>query len=255
MTFIREPILHDEDDYAASKAATAVTGSAYLGRKAALPGYSWCSHFEDFLGAMTADENAVLCPSGWTAIIDTGATITAAAADGFPGGVIKITSDGTTEGASIYMPKGIQIGTRKWFMEARVQTEDADDTDVQIGLSIANATTNPEDLWTTAATDLIAFGVLDGDATVKSLIDKNNGGTSAVTGTIDLDDATWHTLGIEGDGANWVKFYVDGVLSHTDVVVATIPDDVNMVPFIGARVGADANHDVYCDYIRFGFTR
>jgi len=250
MTFIREPILHEENDYKASKSATADAGSAYLGRMAALPGYQWFSHFEDFIG-----DPASNAPEGWTAIIDTGATVTAYATDGAPGGVLKFLSDGTTEGAAIYLPKCMQIGTKKWFMEARVQAEDADDCDLQIGLSIANATTNPEDLYTTASTDVIAFGVLDGDATVKSLIDKNNGGTSAVTGTIDLSDATYHTLAIEGDGANWVKFYVDGVLSHTDVVVATIPDDVNMVPFVAWRNGADVTDVGLVDYIRFAMER
>ena len=250
MTFIREPVLHHEDDYAASRAATAVGGSAYLGRKAALPGYKWFSHFEDFI-----HDPASNAPEGWTAIIDTSATVIAAATDGDPGGVLQFKGNSTTEGAAIYLPKCMQIGTKKWFMEIRAKTEDADDNDLQFGLSIANATTNPEDLWTTASTDLIAFGVLDGDATVKSLIDKNNGGTSAVAGTIDLSNDTYHTLAIEGNGANWVKFYVDGVLSHTDVVVATIPDDVNMVPFIGWRSGADATDLGHVDYIRFAMER
>lgn len=250
MTFIREPVLFEENDYKASKAATAVGGEAYLSRKAALPGYLWCTYFDDFIALPASN-----APPGWSAIIDTGATVTAYATDTAPGGVLKFISDGTTEGASIYLPQCVEIGTRDWYLEARIQAEDADDCDFQVGLSIANATTNPEDLWTTAATDLVAFGVIDGDATVKSLIDKSNGGTSAVTGTIDLEDATWHTLGIEGKGAEWVKFYVDGVLSHTDVVVATIPDDVVMAPFIGWSNGADATDIGLVDYIRFGFTR
>jgi len=200
-------------------------------------------------------------PTGWdAAIIDTGATITQAAADGFEGGVIKITSDGTTEGAAIYLPKQIQLSDQRFFMECRVYTEDADDTDLQFGLTDLTATTNPEDLWTTASADVIAFGTLDGDATVTMLCDKDNSGSAANLGSVDLSDATWHTLAIlvEGnstDGNMTVRGYVDGTLALTWDVETEIPDDVILAPFIGARTGGDANHDVYVDYVRFAFER
>jgi hypothetical protein len=203
-------------------------------------------------------------PTGWDAvIIDTGATITQAAADGFEGGVIKITSDGTTEGAATYLPKQIQLSDQRFFMEVRFQTEDADDTDFQFGLTDLTATTNPEDLWTTASADLIAFGILDGDATPQMLCDKDNSGSTAeaASGTdFDVADATWHTMAIlvEGnstDGNMTVRGYIDGDLAVTWSTETEIPDDVILAPFIGARTGADANHDVYVDYVRFAFER
>ena len=213
--------------------------------------------FDDFY--LNPTSNAV---PGTTAIIDTGATITAAATDVIgKNGALAITSDGTTEGATMYWPNGIQLGGGgKFFMEVRVKTLDADDTDVQFGLSVMNATTNPEDAWTTAATDLIAFGVLDGDATVTMLCDKNNGGAAANLGTIDLSDSTWHVLAIEvsGTAANSsmsVRGYVDGQLAITWDVETEIPDDLVLAPFIGARTGADANHIVYWDYVRWSHER
>ena len=208
--------------------------------------------FDDFLNDVSSN-----LPSGWdAAIIDTGATITQLDTDNFPGGVLDFTSDGTTEGAAIYLPKCVQLDGKKFYMEVRVYTEDADDTDVQFGLSALTATTNPEDLWTTTATDVISFGVLDGDATVTMLCDKDNSGAAANLGSVDLSDATWHTLAFLVDGnatdsSMSVRGYVDGNLAITWDVEAEIPDDLVLAPFIGARTGGDAGHNVYFDYVRF----
>lgn len=212
--------------------------------------------FDDFTQDVTTN-----VPTGWdAAVIDTGATVTQLATDTFPGGVLNFASDGTTEGAAIYLPKQIQLSGKRFMMEVRVYTEDADDTDVQFGLSALTATTNPEDLWTTTATDLIAFGVLDGDATVTMLCDKNNAGAAANLGSIDLQDATWHTLAIlvtgnETDSNMNVIGYVDGNLAITWDVETEIPDDLVLAPFIGARTGGDAAHNVYFDYVRFAVER
>ena len=230
---------------------------AYRSQAGLIPSAEYAVFFDDFF--LNPSSNAV---PGTSVIIDTGATVTAAALDAVSyTGVIKIVSDGTSEGCSMYWPKGIRLGLgKKFFMEVRCYTEDADDTDVQFGLSIANATTNPEDLWTTASTDLIAFGVLDGDATVKMLCDKNNAGTSASTGDLDLSDATWHTLAIEVGGTAassnmWVKGYVDGALAETWATETSIPDDCALSPFIGARTGGAAGHDIYFDYVRWSLQR
>jgi hypothetical protein len=209
-------------------------------------------YFDEFTSAVATN-----VPTGWTAaVIDTGATVTQLDTDTFPGGVLKFASDATTEGAALYLPLMVELNNKEFFMEARVYTVDADDTDVQMGLTARNATTNPEDLWTTAATDLIAFGVLDGDATVTMLCDKNNSGAAANLGTIDLEDATWHTLAIHVTGASStsnmsVRGYVDGELAITWDVETEIPDDLVLSPFIGARTGGDLAHVVYVDYVRF----
>lgn len=207
--------------------------------------------FDDFNSLVSTN-----VPTGWAAaIIDTGATVTNLEANLFPSGVLNFTSDGTTEGASIYLPGCIETDDKEMFMEIRVLTADADDTDVQFGLTSRNATTNPEDLWTTASTDVISFGVLDGDATVKMLCDKNNSGSTVETGTIDLQDNTWHTLGLwitgnSADGNMAVRGYVDGNLALTWSTESTIPDDLIMSPFIGARTGGNAAHTVLFDYFR-----
>lgn len=233
---------------------------AYHEGSGLMPSTEYSVFFDDFFAVPAS--NAI---PGATTIIDTGATLTAAATDAISyHGAVAIASDGTSEGVANYWPKGIQLGLgKRFFMEVRAYTVDADDTDLQFGLTIANATTNPEDLYTTAATDLIAFGVLDGDATPALLCDKNNAGTTVdqPSGTAyDLSDATWHVLGIEvggkaADSTMWCKAYVDGKLAVTWDTETSIPDDCALAPFIAARTGGDAGHVIYFDYVRWALER
>jgi len=214
-------------------------------------------YFDDFTQKVTTN-----VPAGWeAAVIDTGATVTQLATDLYGGGVLKIASDGTSEGAAIYLPKQVQLSGKRFFMETRIQTSLVAETDVQFGLSALTATTNPEDLWTTTATDLIAFGILAGDATVTMLVDKNNSGTAAILGSVDLVDATWTNLAIlvegnETDANMTVRGYVNGSLAVTWTGASTtVPGDLVLAPFIGGRTGATAGNTVYVDYVRFGLIR
>jgi hypothetical protein len=236
-------------------------GNSYSYRKgfAMVPCAEEIVFHDDFNEAVTTN-----VPTGWAAaIIDTGATLTQAAADGLSGGVIKIASDGTLEGVSIYMPKQIQLSANRFYMEVRFKTVDADDTDFQFGLTDVGATTNPEDLWTTTAADVIAFGVLDGDATPGLLCDKDNAGTSvqlASGTTFDILDDTWTTMAIlvEGNSTDsnmQVHGFVNGNLALSWATETSIPDDVILAPFIGARTGGDAGHTIHIDYVRFSQER
>lgn len=215
------------------------------------------SFFDDFDKLVTTN-----VPTGWAAaIIDTGATVTQLITDDYPGGVLKFASDGTSEGATIYLAKQVQLSAKRFFMEVRIQTSLVAETDFQFGLSALTATTNPEDVWTTTATDVIAFGILAGDATVALLVDKNNGGTAAQLGTIDLVNATWHTLAIlvegnETDASMSVRGYVDGNLAVTwSGASTTVPGDLVLAPFIGFRTGATAGNTGYADLVRFAAAR
>jgi len=193
-------------------------------------------------------------PSDWSAaIIDTGATLTLSSTAGSLGatGGALIASDGTSEGVAIYLPKAVQLTAgKKFIIEARVQTSIAAETDVQIGLSSLTATTNPEDLWTTTSTDLVAFGTLAGSAATKMLADKSNSGSTAETGTRSLSNTTWHVLAIAYDGAN-LRGYVDGKESlRWSQAASTIPTGVALAPFLGARTGATAGNITTFDYFR-----
>lgn len=225
---------------------------AYRGGTGMMPSAEWVVVMDDFTGAVTTN-----VPIGWdAAVIDTGATVVTDTTAAYGTGVLLFDSDGATEGVAIYGEKSIQLTAgKKFWMELRFQTELADDSDVQFGLTSLTATTNPEDLWTTTATDLVAFGVLDGDATVTMLADKSNSGSTAELGTIDLVSAQWHTLAIFYDGAK-LHGYVDGQKALTWAqAAATIPTGVALAPFFGFRNGSAATTEGHADYVRIVLER
>jgi len=216
----------------------------------------WAQKMDDFQSAPIATN----VPAGWTGtVIDTGATLvvdTTAGSRGATGGLLAA-SDGTSEGTATYGDKVIQLTAgKRFFMEMRAQTSLAATTDLQFGLSSLTATTNPEDLWTTTSTDLVAFGVLNGSAYPKMLADLSNFGATAETGSIAISDATWTTLAIGWDGY-FLQGYVDGNLSLTwsQVVASTVPVGVGLVPFFGFRTGTAADNTGTFDYVRWAIER
>lgn len=224
----------------------------YRGGTGMVHSAEWLVFMDDFVGAVTTD-----VPIGWdAAVIDVGATVVTDTTAAYGTGVLLFDSDGATEGAAVYGEKSIQLTAgKKFWMEMRFQTELADDSDVQFGLSALTAVTNPEDLWTTVATDVVAFGVLDGDATVTMLADKSNSGSTAELGTIDLVSATWHTLAIYYDGAK-LYGYVDGQKALTWAQASTtIPTGVALAPFFGYRNGSAATTEGHADYVRIVLER
>lgn len=234
---------------------------AYRSGKGIIPSAEYAVYFNDFF-----EETSSNALPGTTAIIDTAATITAAEVDATSyTGVLRITDATVSEGAALYWPKGIQLGLgKKFFMEVRVKTSDVTDNAVQFGLSDLTAVTNPEDLYTTTAANLIAVGILDGDATIGLLTDKDNSGDAVQlesTGNYDMVADTWTTLAFEvgGTATNstmYVKVYKDGQLIITSDTETTIPDDLALAPFIAARNGDGAGGNTTdFDYIRWSIER
>jgi len=218
-----------------------------------MPSMEFAHFHDDFFQAMTTN-----VPAGWDAtVIDTGATVVTDTTAGHATGSLFFDSDGATEGAAVYGEKSIQLTAgKKFWMEVRAKTELADDSDLQFGLSVLTAVTNPEDLWTTTAASMIAFGVLDGDATVTMLSDLSNSGSTAELGTKDLVSATWHVLAIFWDGAK-LHGYVDGqrVLTWSQAVATTVPTGTALAPFVGFRNGSAATTEGHVDYIRWVMER
>jgi hypothetical protein len=223
-----------------------------------IPSSEYSIFFDDLYG-----ETASNAYPGTTAIIDTGATIAGTEVDDISeNGAIRITDATASEGAALFWPRGIQLGNGdKFIMEVRVQTSDVTDNALQFGLSDLTSVTNPEDLYTTASANLITFGILDGDATVTMLCDKDNAGAAANLGSIDLSAATWHILAIEVYGtaasANMgVKGYVDGKLAITWDTETEIPDDLVLAPFIAMVNGNGAGGNTSdWDYVRWAIKR
>ena len=199
-------------------------------------------------------------PWGWQgAIIDIGATaaVTTTAAIGATG-ALTLADATASAGVAIYGTKSLQLTSgKKFFMEMRVRTDDVTDNAIQFGLSALTATTNPEDLWTTTATDVVAFGLLDGSAYPQLLVDASNGGTSVQTQTSQIMAVnTWHVLAISYDD-NLIKAYVDGKLAMTwSGAASTVPTGIALAPFFGHINGDGAGGAaVYVDYIRWSVQR
>lgn len=229
-----------------------------------VPSAEWSVFMDDFLQPWiptTAITNGPVAntPLSWqAAIIDSGATIAVntTAAIG-ANGVLTIADATASEGAAVYGQKTIQLTAgKKFWMEARFRTDDVTDNTLQFGVTSVTASTNPEDLWTTTATDLIAFGILDGSAAVKMLADKSNSGSTAETGTRSLEVDTWHVAAIYFDGTRLFG-YLDGREALTWAQAAsTIPTGVALAPFFGALSGdgAGGNLNVF-DYVRWASER
>lgn len=225
-----------------------------------VPSTEWSVFFDDFYQFIVATSitNGPVAntPITWQgAVIDTGATaavLTTATVGA--NGVLNLSDATASEGVAVYGTKSIQlIPGKKFMMETRVRTSDVTDNAVQFGLSALTATTNPEDLWTTTAADVLSVGILDGSALVGILADEGNAGTAAIAGTRSMVADTWHVLGLLYDGVA-ASVYVDGKLSVTTAV--TVPEAVALAPFFGTINGNGAGGATnYFDYIRWSSER
>lgn len=224
---------------------------AYRSKMGMMKSAEWVVDFDDFTDAVTTN-----VPTGWSAaIIDTGATtVVDTTATAGATGVLLISDATASEGAAFYGTKSVQlVSGKKMFIECRVKLNDVTDHIFQFGLSDLTAITNPEDLWTTTAANLVTFGILDGAATTSMLCDKSNSGSTAETGTRSLVVDTWHTLAIFYDGGSKVRGYVDGNLSQTwaQTFASTVPTATALAPFIGSLNGNGAGANTcQVDYIR-----
>lgn len=203
--------------------------------------------FDDFDGAVTTN-----VPVGWDqAIIDVGATVVTSTTAILGATGALLLSDATlSEGAAVAGEKALQLTVgKKFFMEMRVQTNQVLDNAIQFGLSSLTAVVNPEDLWTTVATDVLTCGILDGSALVGIYADAGNTGTVPLVGTRPLVVNTWHTIGLVYDGLR-AQVFVDGKLSVQWVGV--IPTGVALAPFFGHLNGNGAGGYInHLDFVRY----
>lgn len=221
-------------------------GYAYRNGMGMMSSAEFCVKHDDFVDAVATN-----VPAGWTgAIVDTGGTVTTnVTATVGANGVLTFADATASEGAAIYGAKAFQlISGKKFVMEIRVRTDDVTDNTIQFGLSDLTATSNPEDLWTTTAANVVAFGILDGSATTGVLCDAANAGTAVAAGTKAITADTWTTLAIQYDGSK-INCFVNGDLSVS--TSTTIPTATALAPFIGHINGNGAGGNlVIVDYVR-----
>jgi len=203
------------------------------------------TYIDDFLGV------AVDTTNDWTVVKDSGASV-AIVADTV-GGELTLTSTATTDndGASIQKNETFSVDASKnLFFQTRLKNNDADQTDICVGLTV-NFATNPEAMLTAA--DRIVFQVDDGDASINCITEKDGTATTTDSG-IDLADDTYIKLGIAVEGTGSVKFYINDklVATHTD----NIPDDENLtIAAMSLSGSATGTRATVLDYMMASQTR
>ena len=178
---------------------------------------AYFSIVDDFVGVAFDATNA------WTVVKDSGASVGIVADT--VGGELALTSTATTDndGASIQGNEIFAVATDKdIFFSTRLKCNDADQTDICVGLTL-NFATNPEAMLT--ATDRIVFQVDDGNASILCKTEKNGTETSTDS-LVDLEDNTYVVLSFNVTSTGSVTFFVNGkqVAQHT----TNIPDDENL---------------------------
>jgi hypothetical protein len=132
----------------------------------------------------------------------------------------------------------LTAGKQTWF-EARVKVSDADDVDMFVGLGITDTT--PLD-----TSDRVGFQILEGDASIKCITEKNSTETNTDSGS-DAADATYVKLGFHYDGSSAVRFFINRSLCATHTT--NIPDDEQLAITLLIVNGAVGNDTLTIDYI------
>ena len=172
-------------------------------------------YMDDFLGI------ALDATNDWDASVKDSGASAAIVADTV-NGLLGLNSAATTDddGASIQGNEVFKAASGKviWF-ETILQNNDADQSDICVGLTV-NFATNPEAML--AAADRIVFQVDDGNASI--LCKTESGGTETSTDSgVDLEDDTDVILGFRVNGTGTVEFYVNRnlVATHTTNITTT----------------------------------
>ena len=200
---------------------------------------------DDFVGVAFDSTN------DWTVVKDSGASVGIVADT--VGGELALTSAATTDndGASIQGNEIFAVAADKdIYFSTRLKCNDADQTDICVGLTL-NFATNPEAMLT--ATDRIVFQVDDGNASVLCKTEKNGTETSTDS-LVDLADDTYAVLSFNVTSTGSVTFFVNGkqVAQHT----TNIPDDENLtVAAMSLSGSASGTRATTLDYLIAAETR
>lgn len=227
---------------------------AYRSGTGIMSSAEWDVFHDDFHAVATSNTFP-----GWTAILETSGTWATSTTAGHATGVAAGTHATASNGVALYLPRGVQLTAgKKFFMEVRLRTDDVTDNQVNIGLFDQTSTATADAPFTTTSASLVAFGILDGAATLKMLCDKSNSGSTAETGTRSMVVDTWHTLAIAYDGIGAVRGYIDGneAIRWSQAFATTVPTGIALSPFVAMDNGNGAGgNNILVDYVRFAVQR
>jgi len=182
--------------------------------------------------------------SDWT-VTETGSA-TQALTDA-EGGALLVTNAAADNNVSAQqlVAEGFSYEAAKelWF-KAKLQVNDATESDLILGLWIKTATAP----IATPPTDGIFFRKDDGDTNIDFVLAKDSTETeSSAIGT--LADATDIELAFHYDGAGTFKAYIDDVLVATQTTLTNVPDDELLTVGFAIQNGAAAAKTLTLDYI------
>jgi hypothetical protein len=128
---------------------------------------------------------------------------------------------------------------KKLWMEWKIKTSDATQSDLFVGLGITDTT--PLD-----TSDRVGFQKDDGNASILCKTEKDGTETSTDSGS-DMTNDTYVTLGFYYDGGSSVEFYVNRakVATHT----TNVPDDENLAITMHIQNGEAVAKTLTVDYI------
>lgn len=183
----------------------------------------------------------------WSVVKDSGARV-ALDADA-ENGACKLTSSATTDddGASIQQTQTsflCKSGKKLWF-EARVKVSDADQGEMFVGLA-DNFVTNPEAVIVNGVAR-VGFELIDGAATVNTVIDDDTSPTRVVLSN-EMSDDTYIRLGFRTDGGS-IRFYVNRALVSTQSIPSAIAAVTLGPAFFHLSGNASGTHTAAIDYI------
>ena len=192
-------------------------------------------YFEDFDYYTAAD---------WTiTTVEAGAGSATEALVDADGGVLLITNDDADNDSDFFNKVGesfsFEAGKKVWF-EARIQTIDAIQSDIVLGLQITDTT--PLDV-----SDGVFFLKADGAASVNFLVEKNGTATTEPL-VATMVDSTFIKLGFYYNGDDGITVFVDGAPQAT-VATTNLPDDEIMTISFGIQNGEAVAKSLAVDYI------
>lgn len=197
-----------------------------------------CQVFFDDFNVFTAGDWTITAVDGGT---DSG-EVTAIADAG--GGVLTVTTNDADNDNVCLESQGESIllsSTKKFWIKTRFKIEDADDSDVYIGLHSTD--TNP---FSTAPAQRVYFALTEGAATVTLDVDDNS--TDAESGTIaTLVDDTYVVLAAYYDGRGNIELFADGVKTASMSSVS-LPTTELAIGF-GVQTGGAATRTLSVDYL------
>ena len=206
------------------------------------PGTDYIKYFNDF----TRDTDYAAADWVITTVEFAGGDATEALTN-LEGGALLITNHTRDDDSDSFQQAGagaaleafkLQKDKKLWY-ETRIQTNDATQTDIFVGLCIVDTTP-------LVASDRCGFQKDDGVTTIRCLTEKNSAETSKDSGK-DLANDTYVKLAMRWDGVKTIDFFVDRVKVRS--VDTDIPNDEELSLTMMIQNGAAAAKTMTIDYI------